>query len=346
MDDLTVRVAHYAAEHQLWSAGATLVVAVSGGPDSLCLLHVLRRLAERSQLRLHIAHLDHGLRPDSAADARFVTEISQAWDIPITVDTADVHASVSLYGGIEAAARALRYRLLRTTALAVGASAVVTGHTADDQAETVLMRLLRGAGPTGLAGMRPRLNFEQWRQIGSADDAREQGTDGPALVRPLLDVRRSEIEAYCAKHHLEPCIDSSNASDDYLRNRVRAYIIPSLESYNSRIVGALGRTARVCADEDALLVDLLDQLWPNLALVETEQIRLRRDLLMSSHRALRRRALRRAVTTLAPGIEIAGDHLDRMLRLIERTQGRLQLPGGLWIYAGKKTIDIRRMLGN
>jgi tRNA(Ile)-lysidine synthase len=343
-NDLLDQVSAFVVEHALWAPGSALVVAVSGGPDSLGLLHLLKRLAPAQRLALHVAHLDHALRPESAADADFVRDIAAAWRLPCAVERRPVRDILSDYGGVEAAARAVRYGFLRDTALAVGAAAVVTGHTADDQAETVLQRLLRGAGPSGLAGMRPKLPFDQWRGIGAAASAANLAapTPKPALVRPLLRTSRTMIEAYCAENALRPRYDPSNQSPEYLRNRVRGYIIPMLKSYNSNIVGALGRTARICAEEDALLNELLDRAWPALAHVQSSKAELKRPAFGDLHRALQRRALRKAVALVAPGVELGAEHLDRMMRLTSRMRGRLQLPGGLWMYVDRNMIILER----
>ena len=343
MAGLLEQVKEYAREQRLWQPGATLVVAVSGGPDSLCLLHLLARLAPEQALVLHVAHLDHGLRPDSAEDARFVAAIAAALSVPVTIARRDVLPYVRHYGGVEAAARAVRYGFLHEVAAASGAAAVATGHNADDQAETVLQRLLRGAGPTGLAAMRPHLPFDHWRGIGSeVGDLRAPATQAPALVRPLLATSRQAIEAYCREQALDPRRDPTNQSGEYLRNRVRGYIIPHLKTYNSNIVAALGRTARICAEEDALLVELLDQHWPMLAGVSEGRVSLARERFGSLHGALRRRAMRRAVALLAPTVELGAEHLDRMLRLSERPRGRLQLPAGLWMRVDKSIITVER----
>jgi tRNA(Ile)-lysidine synthase len=333
----------YVAAHGLWSPGAHLLVAVSGGPDSLALLHLLWRLRDEQRLVLHVAHLDHRLRAGSAEDAAFVAATVAAWNIPATIVARDVAPLASGFGGIEAAARAVRYGFLRDTALQIGADAVVTGHNADDQAETVIQRLLRGAGPTGLAGMRPRLGWDHWHAIGVPPAPDVLAMSGrPALARPLLSTAAKDIRAYCAEHRLEPRVDETNRSGEFLRNRVRDHIIPLLKTYNSNIVGTLGRIARVCADEDSLLAELLDREWPELVTVETAQVRLDRAALARLHRALQRRALRRAVAVLAPGVEVGSDHLDRMALLLEQPRGRLQLPGALWMRLVPDAVFLER----
>ena len=342
---LVEQIRDFVTENELWRPGAILLVAVSGGPDSLSLLHILHTLAPEQALQLHAAHLDHQLRPDSGADARFVAEICAAWGLPVTIATRDVGQFAAVYGGEEAAARAVRYGFLRSVALATGVDAVVTGHNADDQAETVLQRLLRGAGPGGLAGMRPSLPFARWCHIGIPEPEQPLlPPSGPGLVRPLLATGRDAVERYCREQRLIPRHDPTNELPKYLRNRVRGYILPELKAYNANIVATLGRTARICADEDALLSELLEREWPRLARIEEGRITMERVQFEGMHRALRRRALRRAAGELAPGVELGADHLDRMQRLAEREQGSLQLPRGLLMRVTSRVLALSRTI--
>ena len=136
--------------------------------------------------------------------------------------------------------------------MAQKADAVVVGHQADDQAETVLLHVLRGSGPSGLSGMRPRLTWVDWRHT-----AGRSGSSGPSLVRPLLFTPRAEIEAYCTLHQLEPRRDPTNNSTEYSRGRIRHELLPELETYNPQVVAALGRTARIASDETAYMHEML-----------------------------------------------------------------------------------------
>ena len=173
MDDLLARVRQYAQRYRLFSPGETVVVGVSGGPDSLCLLHLLRRLAPELRLWLHVAHLHHGLRGAEAdADAAFVAELADCWGLPCTVGRADVAALAREAGlSLEEAARQARYRFLAEVAEAGGASTLAVGHNADDQAETVLMHFLRGSGAAGLRGMLPRTPLDDYRLFQAVSDA-------------------------------------------------------------------------------------------------------------------------------------------------------------------------------
>jgi tRNA(Ile)-lysidine synthase len=214
-----------------------VAVAVSGGADSLALLHALRALAGPRRWRLAVLTVDHGLRPGSAADAAFVADHAKALGLPAVVRTltaADLEAHRG--AGPEAAARAARYAALWPAADELGCAWLATGHTLDDQAETVLLQLLRGAGPDGLAGMAVR---------------------GGRLLRPLLGVRRAETRACCAAAGLAWREDPTNAGDAPLRNRVRHRLLPLLEELRPGATQTLARTATLAADEQAWLAPLV-----------------------------------------------------------------------------------------
>ncbi len=315
MAGLLERVWAFSERYALLARDMSVVVAVSGGPDSLCLLHLLYRLTPRLNLRPRVAHLDHQLRPESADDARFVAQIAAAWGLPTKIGQEDVAALArSSRTSLETAGRTARYRFLVATARETGAQVIAVGHTADDQAETVLLRLLRGAGPSGLAGMRPK-RLEA----------------GIPIIRPLLETMRTEVEAYCAQQGLTPRYDRSNEAPIFLRNRVRGYILPLLKTYNPSIVAALGRTARVCAEEDDLLNGLVEQHWPTLAAVDEAGVMLDRQGFQSLHRALQRRMVRKSVQLLDPNVELQAKHLDLALTAIEVQRQRLQLPHRIWL---------------
>ncbi len=230
MNGLLNRVRHYCERHQLLNHGKMLVLAVSGGVDSLAMLHILHTLAPEFEMRLHVATLDHGLRgAESAADTAFVREQAAALDLPVTAGFADVAAYAQQHKlGIEAAARRVRYRFLADVAEQVGAPAVATAHQQEDQAETLLLHLIRGAGLTGLRGMQPRTALP----------------DGIALVRPLLDTSRADLEAFLNEHGLTAREDASNADTRYTRNRVRHDVLPLLRAINPAVVANLAHTAQ------------------------------------------------------------------------------------------------------
>jgi tRNA(Ile)-lysidine synthase len=211
------------------AAGDGVAVAVSGGADSLALLHALRALAGPRGWRLAVVTVDHGLRPGSAADAAFVADHAKALGLPARVTTLGPEdLEPHRRSGPEGAARAARYKALWPAADKLGCSWLATGHTLDDQAETVLLQLLRGAGPDGLAGMAVRAGH---------------------LLRPLLAVRRAETRACCVALALDWREDPTNAGDGPLRNRVRQRLLPLLEELRPGATQVLARTAVLAADE-------------------------------------------------------------------------------------------------
>jgi tRNA(Ile)-lysidine synthase len=217
--------------HAMLAGGETVLVAVSGGADSVALLHLLSRLALDWRLRLHVLHVDHQLRAESAADADFVRALGRRLGVPVDVAT----VAVDRRGSLEAAARVARYAALETWAARVGAARIALGHTADDQAETVLMRLVQGAGVRGLSGIPPVRS---------------------AIIRPLLEVRRSALEAELRGAGLAWVEDASNLDSKFLRNRIRHELLPLLaDSYNPEIASALARLALLARET----VGALDQ---------------------------------------------------------------------------------------
>jgi len=325
---LPAHVSEFCEAHGLLPRGAFVVVAVSGGPDSLCLLHVLLQLASQRELQLHVAHLDHQLRPNSADDARFVADTAADWNVSVTIAQVDVAAMADTADvGIEAAARTARLQFLAQTAQTVDAGFIALGHTLDDQAETVLMRLMRGAGPSGLAAMRPRRVLSEVQDVPSL-----------MLVRPLLATTRAEVEAYCAEHRLQPRHDPSNESPIFLRNRVRGYILPLLKTYNPSIVAALARTARACAEENDLLDQLQQAAWVEMALVDEAGIKLDRQRFEGLHPALQRRTLRQAVQQLDSTVELEAKHIDIVLTALANNRRRVQLPHNVWLKIESKRL--------
>jgi tRNA(Ile)-lysidine synthase len=278
-------VSAFVKKHALLTSGQKLVVGVSGGPDSVALLHLLTRLQTDAGLHLTAAHLDHRLRPESAHDAEFVERIAKAWDLECVIERVDVKALAQNEKlSIEEAGRLARYNLFARLG-----STVAVAHHADDQAETVLMHFLRGSGLSGLRGMRPST-----QQITAS---------GPlTVIRPLLEATRAEIEAYIAQHQLEFVVDASNADQTYFRNRLRHELVPLLQTYNANIREVLGRTAEVMTGDYELLQPLIEKAWHETLLAEDESIRFDLGLWRALPLGLRRALLRRAVTHLRPAL--------------------------------------------
>ncbi|MEO6667511.1 MAG: tRNA lysidine(34) synthetase TilS, partial [Nitrospiria bacterium] len=292
--------------------GERVAAAVSGGPDSLCLLRLLAGMARTEGFAVHAVHFDHGLRgEESAADARFVQAIADRWGVPVHVGRAAPGTVRAQGRGLQAAARDARYAFFDEIADAIGARWVATAHTADDQAETVMMRWVRGAGPAALSGIPPVRG---------------------RLIRPLLACCRAEILAYLAGVDVAPRRDPSNDDHRFTRAKVRHTVLPALRDLNPRVVDALGRSAGLLAD-DAAWLDLCaeEQLVVLIRDVEEGAIELERSGLGTLHPALRRRVIRRALARIHPEAgEISFEPVEAIgEQSVRRTSGRLALGMGL-----------------
>ena len=252
-------VARTIDNHRLILPGAAVVVGVSGGVDSVAMLRVLHRLsAEPSRrYRLAVAHLDHGLRDQAAADARFVAELARTWGLPYFGRQCDVRAHADATGqGIEQAGRQLRYDFLLETARQFGAACVAVGHHADDNVETVLHRILRGTSLHGLKGIPIR------RKLRAGEDVE--------LVRPLLAARRSDIELYARQEGLTWREDASNADINYRRNFIRHELLSAIrEKFNARADEALLRLADHAAQIDAFMASQAQALLAAAAVADS-----------------------------------------------------------------------------
>lgn len=286
--------------HHLLPAGECVLVGVSGGPDSLALLHALRALAPEFGWHLHAAYLHHGLRPEASAEARFVAEAAAAWGLGCTVERRDVGAVASRPGvSVEEAARRLRYAFLGEVATRLGAGYVAVGHHADDQVETILMHLLRGSGLAGLRGMLPSTPLASLRLTSLPPDLRPD-LAAIMLVRPWLETPHAEILAYCQANGLKPLVDASNEDLTFFRNRLRHQALPFLRQLNPNLVSVWGRTAAALQGDFEVLDAHRRRLWQQVAQVQPGRISFDlavfRGLLRGDQRAL----LRRAIAVLQP----------------------------------------------
>jgi tRNA(Ile)-lysidine synthase len=332
--ELTNRVLRFIQEHSLISELTTLLVGVSGGPDSICLLHILCQIKDKLGLELHIAHLNHMLRDaESDADAQHVSLLAQQLDIPITTEKRDVKAyQAKRRCSLEQAAREVRYAFFAQVAEAIGTETVAVGHTADDQVETILMHLIRGSGLGGLRGMQP---LTLWHPTSSSQ---------LKVIRPLLEVTRGETEAYCATVGIAPRYDSSNRSLSHLRNRIRYELIPLLQRYNPNIKAALLRTAHAAAAEQAFWQHEVSNIWDNAVEAQPNGIAIKNKAFSSLPPALKRHLLHSALEQLLKGSEeIKSIHIESMIKVMSQPAGkRLSLPDGLIFYGDYERCLITR----
>ena len=279
-----------------------VVIGVSGGPDSLGLLYALHHLGGK----LIVAHLNHGIRPEADEDADFVRRAAHDLGVNHYSDHQDTLLYAEEHGlAIEEAARKLRYQFLFSIAEKENAQAVVVGHTADDQVETVLMHLLRGAGLSGLRGMGARIVLPSWHER-------------IPLVRPLLDVWRSEVLAYCEEKHLEPRFDRSNLDTTYFRNRLRHELIPNLATYNPRIRQIIWKMAETLRTDFEVVENAIVEVWDVCVTVVAEgYVELSRESFSQQPVGIQRGIARRAMGILRPGLrDIDFSAVERVLTFV------------------------------
>lgn len=300
--------------------GATLVVAVSGGGDSVALLHGLHACHEALNLRLVVVHLDHALRPESAEEAAFVGNLALAMGWMSLRERVEVAAWAAEQGkNVEDAARRLRYTFFDQSAKAVGATAIAVAHTQDDQAETVIMHLLRGAGLEGLRGM-------------SLMAPSPLPTTSIPLFRPLLGVERETLRAWLRDNGYAWREDGSNADTHRFRSAVRHRYLPLLEEVAPALRERLAQTASLLAADADLLQSLTEHAWQRMAQHRQERIVLARSPFLAEAHAIQRRLVRRAYETVQTGVqELSALHITQALNLIATGQANQQmtLPGGI-----------------
>lgn len=291
-----------------WVKEAGLVVAVSGGLDSSVLLDLLLRLPGGAA-RMHVAHLDHQLRPDSASDAAFVRELAARHHLPSTIGTADVPGYGREHGeSPEMAARACRRAFLQRVAHRTGMGGIILAHHADDQVETVLLRLLRGTSRSGLSGMAP-------------------AADG--WLRPLLNIRRRELVQYALQRRLKWREDSTNHDIRVPRNRVRHQLLPHLQRHhNPRVADAISRAAHLLGDEDDYLEQAAMAAY-EAAVCERQdgKITLEHHLIAGYHIAIQRRVLRQILQDLASPLTGRFDGVQQLLELVRAGAGPMRALG-------------------
>jgi len=309
---------------RLPTSGETVVVAVSGGADSTALLLAIEELKTRNKLFVDVcvAHLDHGLRKSSSKDAKWVRELATKLGFRSVIGRSKVAENAAESSdNLEQAAREARYAFLERTAKKVSANYVLTAHTMDDQAETVLLRLMRGSAGGGLGGM------ESLRPLAKNSSIK--------LARPLLWARRIETEDYCRLRRVAFLTDEMNDDQKFARVKVRKQLLPLMQSFNNKIVEALSRTATQLREDGAVLFNnsgaLLQQASLSRDESETKTPALDVKVLAKAPPALRRRALRQWLSEARGGTRrLEMVHLSAVEKLLEGTAGGrvVELPGG------------------
>jgi len=317
---LVSRVAHAIAAHQLLRRADRVLVGVSGGADSVALLHILVRLQPSFNLTLYVVHVDHQLRPASAADAEFVGTLAERFHVPVIIERRDVAALCrKARWSLEDGARRIRYQCFLEAARRYTADAIALAHTADDQAETVLMRLVRGSGLTGLAGI-PAARL----------------TEGVRIVRPLLTVWRRDITRYLDGERLPHREDPSNEDVRFVRNRIRHELLPLLaRDYNPNIKGALIQLAEQSRCDSTYLQASALRQWKRLARPSRSgSVTMTVRTLARQPKALQRQLVRHAIQRVQGDLnQFEFRHWLAVERLLEPSRSAhapvASLPGGV-----------------
>jgi len=301
-------------KYRMLHAGHSILACVSGGPDSVALLHVLNTLSGKLKLRLAVAHVNHCLRGiDSDGDAAFVALLAERLGLPLYHHRADVEGYRRDHGlSIEAAARRVRYEFFRHVAEEKGFDRIATGHHSDDNAEQILMDIFRGSGHRGLSGIPPV-------------------RDG-IIVRPLISLTRDDIDGYLTAKGIEARFDKSNLETRYLRNRIRHELLPDLKSsYNPGISKTLNRLAEIVGTEEQWIETLVDAVFDRIATRSRDSDRLYLSIsgLKRRHTALQRRLVRKGIACIKGELKrITFTHVGLILALLEKKPSyrRLDLP--------------------
>ena len=335
--NLYLKVGAFSRQHQLLDDGDGVLVAVSGGPDSLALLHLLCDLKKEFSLCLEVAHMEHGMRGAEAKhDARFVQDWAERLALPFHIKEVSIPRVRSRRGAgnLEEMARLERYRFLADVAARRDLKKIATAHTQDDQAETVLMWLLRGAGRKGLGGMPPR----QTINVLGAESCNDL-----KIIRPLLGIAKEELVQYLKQKNLDFCFDRSNHDTAYLRNWLRVDLLPRLtQRIDNRLPSRLAQLAEVLRDEanylDVLAQRELDSLWVHGSLSRAEFLR--------RPTAMQRRVLRLWISRIRGHLRgLDFDHTEAFIRMIVEgsPQSRLAIPGGWELIREYDTLRLARL---
>jgi tRNA(Ile)-lysidine synthase len=316
----------------MFEPGDLVLVACSGGPDSICLLHTLHRVRRLLRIKLAVFHFDHRLRPDSAEDAAYVER--QAGRLGLSFVLREALGEPRKGQSVEAWARLARYAALTSAATEVGAARAAVGHTLDDQAETVLLGLVRGGGLEAAAGMPPVASLPPL---------------GFPASRPLIETTREEVRAFCRSLRLRPREDPTNRDPRFLRNRIRHQMLPLLERELDRdLRGTLARTAENVRGDVEYLEGLASQAAGTLVEVRDEEIRIEAAGLVALPTPIGARVVRQAVRLAGAvwgewGADVGAAHIGSVLELATgRTGRRVDLPGDLVAERRREYVRISR----
>ena len=306
---LHARIRRTIASFDLCPRGARVLVGLSGGADSVALTLLLREIGAADGFRVAaLAHLNHQLRDTARRDEAFCREFASALGMPIVVESLDVQGyAASQRLSIEDAARRLRYDFLHRTAGRLGADRIAVGHTRDDQAETFLLKLIRGAGPTGLGGIYPRKGL---------------------VVRPLLDVARADLRSYLEERGQAWVEDETNLDLGNPRNRIRRLVLPELDrAYGAETTPAIARAAALIREDAAYLDEAAERRYTEVSVLLPDGVEIDAAALGGDPVPIRRRVLLKALRAVSGSREIGLDHIEAAQRVLSGASGPVDVPG-------------------
>ena len=326
--DFISKVRHFVGTHRLFHRGDTIIVGVSGGPDSVALIHILNRLRFEMGLQLHMAHFNHHLRPSAGTDQKFVEQLARRLNVPLTVGHWPRPQSIRK-GSLEERAREKRFDFLRRLALKINAQSIALAHTQNDLAETVLMRILRGAGLQGLRAILPARTIE-----------------GVEIIRPLLTVTRGDIENYLKKNKLSFRTDPTNRQTQYFRNKIRLKLLPLLEKeYNKNIRSVLANVSEIVTADYDFLEEEASRYFSRTAHYSPRRktIKFPTTAFLKLHPAMKRMLLRMSIERLKGDTKrLTAYHFSEIEELLDcrPVQSVVHLPQELRIRKEKGCITV------
>jgi len=337
---ITDNVTNTILNNGLIEKGEHIVIGLSGGPDSVCLFHILCQLRREMDIHLHGVHINHGLRPGAAdEDQNYAEALCAEYQVPCHSFSFDVNRIAGEAGiSSEDAGRQVRYRSFfevaeRITAETGGSVKIAVAQNMNDQAETILMRILRGTGTDGLCGIE-YLRTEKGKGV---------------IIRPLLDVSREEIEAYCRENCLNPQIDLTNLEPIYTRNKIRLELLPYLsKNFNSNIVMALNRLSKIAKEDKDYFGQRVDEIIAaHVVFGEKEQATIPLDILRREHPAIRHRIIMRIFESIGLPKDITASHLEQADRLLRegKTSSVTDFAAGFAIGISYDTVEFYKKMG-
>jgi len=288
--NLLEKIKQFINVNNLISKGDKIVIGVSGGPDSLCLLHILNEIKQEYELNLVVAHVNHNLREEAKFEADFVEEISNSLGLEFYLANVNIEElSKEKKKSCEEVAREYRYNFFNEIVKKTNATKIAVAHNLNDNAETILMHIIRGSGIEGVKGISVKNNI---------------------IIRPLLSTTRDEIEKYCMDNSLTPMIDKTNFETIYTRNKVRNKIIPMLNEINPDVLSSITRLGNILSEEDEFISDYIDKIYNDIK-IEEKCTKISKSKFINLRKGLQRRILRKAIC------EFKGDLIDISYKSLE-----------------------------